>query len=350
MKTLSAYAHAILNDPERIAARELWFSRLTHLFAGKSDPFLDRYVLTLCGICACPDENGVSPYTDPEDWVISCLEFLAKQAENTPDYFCPLCMEYRTYETHFIDRILGGHVYMHSDQWHTDYLKTPIGSLEKPDLEKDESWNFSKRAAKAFLDADVKLPLFGLQILSSPLNILVNLYGEEALIAMFEDEDAVRHDLGIINDVIRTLHRWYIENIPAEQLQPVISWLRTQPRGFGQLCGCTTQLLGTDLYREFIAPLDDALLGEYQNGGMIHLCGAHAQHIETFASMPHLRAIQINDRACADLELYLDGLRKDQIIYLNPCKEMSAEEAIRLSGGERLVIVAPRPPMEKTIK
>lgn len=347
MKTLSASAHAILNDPERIACRELWFSRLTNLYAGKSDPFLDRYVLTLSGRIPRPSEEEVSRYTDPENWVVACLELLAQQAENVEDRFCPLCVEYSLYDTHYIDKIFGGHVYLHGDQWHTDYLQTPVGSLKMPDLETDETWSLSRRAAKAFLDADVKLPLFGLPTLSSPLNILVNLYGEEALVAMFEDEAAVRHDLGIINDVIRSLHRWYIENIPAEQLQPVISWERTQPHGFGQLCGCTTQLLGTELYRDFIAPLDDMLLGEYENGGMIHLCGAHAQHIETFASMPHLRAIQINDRACADLELYLDGLRKDQIIYLNPCKEMSAEEAVRLSGGERLVICARRPAIEK---
>lgn len=347
MKTLSASAHAILNDSKLIACREQWFSRLTNLFASAPDPYNDRYVFTVDGIVPRPDDADVSPYTDPEDWVITCLELLAAQADCVEERFCPPCVEYPIYGVHFIDRMLGGHVYLHAGQWHTDYLKTPVGSLEMPDLGTDETWNLARRAAEAFLSADVKLPLFGLPTLSSALNILVNLYGEEALAAMYEDEDAVRHDLAVINDLIRALHRWYIENIPAEQLQPVISWSRTQPRGFGQLCGCTTQLLGTDLYRELIAPLDDALLGEYPNGGMIHLCGAHAQHIETFRSMKNLRAIQINDRACADLQLYLDGLRDDQIIYMIPCQEMSAEEAVRISGGKRLVICANRPAIEK---
>lgn len=82
------------------------------------------------------------------------------------------------------------------------------------------------------LEADVKLPLFGLPTLSSALNIMVNLYGEEALVAMLDDEEAAMHDL----------------------------------------------------------------------------------------------------------KLYLDGLREDQIIYLNPCEGMSIEKALEISGGKRIVL------------
>ncbi|MBQ7010437.1 MAG: hypothetical protein IJN63_01925, partial [Clostridia bacterium] len=147
--------------------------------------------------------------------------------------------------------------------------------------------------------------------------------------------------------LIRTLHRWYIDNIPKEQLQPVISWARTQPPGYGQLCGCTTQLLGGDLYREFIADLDDAILGEYENGGMIHLCGSHAQHMETFRNMKNLRSLQLNDRAAEDLALYLDGLRDDQILYVNPCEGMPVEKILDISKGERIVLVKSMPSPDK---
>lgn len=78
----------------------------------------------------------------------------------------------------------------------------------------------------------MKLPLFGLPTLSSALNIMVNLYGEEALVAMLDDEEAAMHDL----------------------------------------------------------------------------------------------------------KLYLDGLREDQIIYLNPCEGMSIEKALEISGGKRIVL------------
>ena len=45
---------------------------------------------------------------------------------------------------------------------------------------------------------------------------------------------------------------------------------------------------------------------------------------------------------------YYEGLRPDQIIYLNPGPEMPLDEAIRITGGHRLVICdaieAPRKP------
>lgn len=78
-------------------------------------------------------------------------------------------------------------------------------------------------------------------------------------------------------------------------------------------------------------PLDNALLGVYPNGGMIHLCGSHEQLIPLFREMENLRSVQLNDRAAEDLKLYA--------IYLNPCNTMSAEEGLKIAGGRRMVIV-----------
>lgn len=346
MKKLSAEAHAYLNDESLIAERDMWFARMRDLFDGKENDYNSKKVYTLHGIVPRPRDNSYL-YTDPEDWIIDCMELMLTQRATITEGFTPICVEYPPYGVHYIDKMLGANVRFHAGQWNADYLTTPIGSLEMPDLDKDETWQLSKRAANAFLEADVKLPLFGLPTLASALNILLNLYGQEALIAMYEDEDAVRHDLDVINTLIRTLHRWYIDNIPKEQLQPVISWARTQPPGYGQLCGCTTQLLGTDLYREFIADLDNDLLGEYESGGMIHLCGSHAQHLKTFSEMKNLRSVQLNDRAAEDLALYLEGLRKDQIIYVNPCPGMPVEKIVEISGGERVVLVKSCPSPNK---
>ena len=54
--------------------------------------------------------------------------------------------------------------------------------------------------------------------------------------------------------------------------------------------------------------------------------------------MPNLRAIQINDDASRDLPHYFNGLRDDQIIYLNPCDGMTVEDALKITGGDRLVL------------
>ncbi len=349
MKKLSAEAHAYLNDKALIAERDMWFDRMTALFDGKEDEYNSRKVFTLHGIVPRPRDNWYL-YTEPEDWIIDCLELMFTNKVTSEDGFTPVCVAYPPYGVHYIDKMLGANVHFHAGQWNADYLKTPIGALEMPDLDKDETWQLSKRAVKAFLDADVKLPLFGTPTLSSALNILLNLYGQEALIAMYDDEDAVRHDLDVINTLIRTLHRWYIDNVPKAQYQAVVPWARTQPPGYGQLCGCTTQLLGKDLYREFIAEHDNDILGEYEHGGMIHLCGSHAQHMETFRNMKNLRSVQLNDRAAEDLELYLEGLRDDQIIYVNPCQGMPVEKIVDISNGERIVLVKSCPSPDKRLK
>ena len=135
------------------------------------------------------------------------------------------------------------------------------------------------------------------------------------------------------------MHDWYLANVPLNRLQPTVSPWRTQPYGFGQLCGCSTQLVSAQLYREMILPHDDALLGRYPHGGMIHLCGNHTRLIPLFASMPHLRAVQLNDLAADHLEAYVKGLREDQVIYFSPTANMPLEESLRVSRGKRMVYV-----------
>ena len=157
---------------------------------------------------------------------------------------------------------------------------------------------------------------------------------------MMTEPEAAKHDLGIINDVLIRLHRWYLDRFPMERIQPVISWGRTQPPGYGQLCGCSTQLVSPALYEEFIMPLDDALLAAYPHGGMIHLCGSHGHLIPLFAKMPHLRSVQLNDRASEDLLFYAEGLREDQVIYLIPCPGMPIERGLRIAGHRKLVVNA----------
>jgi len=54
---------------------------------------------------------------------------------------------------------------------------------------------------------------------------------------------------------------------------------------------------------------------------------------------PSLKAVQVNDRAAEDLQLYFDGLREDQILYLDPCPGMTVERAMEITGGHRLVVM-----------
>jgi hypothetical protein len=326
---------AKLSDPELLAARETHLSRLRSLYSGQT---LDN-AFFLNGICG---GSSVSPYEDPERWIDGALDSLAEQSERLTDpvVFRPLVVEFGPYGVHFIDRIFGAHVYYKDDQWWVDCLGSPIGELEYPDLDTSDTWRLAQMLARAFVAREVTVPMFGLATLSSSLNIAVNLYGEEFLLSMLTHPGAAHHDLKVINKLICDLHRWYLENVPIEQLQPVVAAGRCQPSGFGQLCGCTCHLLPADMYDEFVAPLDDELLSVYPNGGMIHLCGAHMQHVSTWREMKSVRAIQVNDRASEDLEIYFGELRDDQTIYLNPTATMTVERAMKITGGRRTVFVA----------
>lgn len=327
----------IPNEKQLVEKRDRWFDKLQQMFDGS---YREPIAFVLDGVRA----NGVcDPYREPERWVDECMNDIAENKAKlilNEDKFVPVCVEFGLYGVHYIDRIFGSNVYFKSGQWYNDYLTTPIGELHDPDLEQDETFQLSLRAAKRFAEVGGDFALFGLPTIASTLNIAINLYGQEILMAMLEEPEAARTDLETINRTLIRIHKAFMDILPQKQLQPVISWGRTQPPGYGQVCGCSTQLLSGELYREMVADLDDAVLSTYEHGGMIHLCGSHTQHIETFRNMKSLKAVQVNDRAAEDLQLYFDGLREDQILYLCPCKGMTVERAMEITGGKRLVINA----------
>ena len=73
---------------------------------------------------------------------------------------------------------------------------------------------------------------------------------------------------------------------------------------------------------------------------MIHLCGAHTQHIPAWNEMRSLRALQLNDRAAEDLAVYFHEMRQDVVFYVNPCEGMPVERIVEITEGQRTVVVA----------
>ncbi len=328
--------HKVLNDPELKKIRDNYMNQLQNVFDGK--PVENVFVLS--GING---EGKSDLYAAPEKWMDEALDDLAEKANSLKDeiIFHSLSINPWPYGVHFVDTFFGARAYEldgEKDNWQAEYLSRPVGELEPVSIEEHPSFIIGKRIAQAFLKANVSVPFFAPPVLSSPLNIILNLYGQRFLIAMISDPEGTRHDLRIITDVIKALHQWYIQNIPYEQLQMVETWGRIQPHGHGQLCGCSTHLISPDQYKEFIAPLDEEILSLYPNGGMIHLCGTHTQHIPIWKAMKALRAVQINDRASEDLPYYFNKLRDDQIIYVNPCENMKIPEIIEVTKGARIVL------------
>lgn len=334
--TMTTENRAILNDATLLAVRDAHFARMQRLYqSAPSQPFY------LAGVLA---QGKVDPYLEPERWIDECLDDLTKRADAARDaaVFRPLVVEFGLYGVHFVDKIFGAEVFElgEKNNWQVRELGTEVGTLKVPDLEGDPSWQLACRAAEAFVQAEVRLPLFGLPTIASALNVGLNLYGQEILFMMLEEPEAVHHDLRIINDVLLAMHRWYLDRLPLDQLQPVVGFERTQVPGRGQLCGCSTQLISPAQYDEFIAPLDAELLAVYPEPGMIHLCGTHTQCLPAWRAMESLGSLQVTDRASEDLGLYLEGLREDQVVYVNPCATMPIPEILKISnGGNRVVIV-----------
>jgi len=330
----------ILNNATLLANRDKYIELLTSIYSGNT-PSKQFY---LCGITG---QATADILIDPEKWVEEALISLSNNAQKSlnENVFVPLCVECSIYGVHFIDSLFGARVWHDKEagQWYSDYLKTEIGELKKPDISKHKTWDIAKRVVKAFNDSKVSLPFFGLPTIASALNIAINLYGENILVTLMEEPEKAVRDLKIINELLIELHTWYIKNLQRKQLQPVVAAFRTQPPGYGQICGCSTHLVSPGIYKDMIMPLDEALLSVYPNGGMIHLCGSHKQHIPAWKNSRALRVFQLNDAAADDLEAYLSGLRDDQVIFLNPTNKTTAKKALSITKGKHMVVVADDP-------
>lgn len=323
-----------LNDPALAAVFATHRDRLQALFDGATldEPFFLR------GIEAATEDAITDGW---RGWLESALAALATHVERARDrrVFRPLILCYNPHGVHYVDELFGADVfYLEGGGWQVHPLDTPVGQLERPDIDANPYWQTVRAVALSFLEAEVGNVTLSLPTIASPLNIAVNLFGQEFLLAMSVDPEAARHDLAVIHSVQCELHQWFLDHLPPDRFQCIVGSERHQPPGFGQLCGCTTHLVSGRMYAEVIAPLDAALLALYPHGGMIHLCGSHRQHITTWRDMPTLRSVQLNDRAAEDMEAYIRGLREDQIVYVYPCEGMPVARVLDITRGHRTVI------------
>lgn len=332
-------AKEILTDPELVATRKAWEQRLRDVFDGQ----IPKAPLYLWGASWT---GKTDMYQDPAKRMTEALGELAEKVEKHLDKvtddasFRPVTVGSALHGVHFIDKIFGADVYELDGiegNWQVRYLTSPVGTLSRPDLETNATWAAAKGFARAFVQSGATFPVLELPTIASTLNIGLNLYGQALLVAMMDDPAAAHHDLGVINSVLLDIHDWYRANVPFDALHQVASTGRYQPPGGGQICGCSTQLISADQYREFVADHDDAILSRYPRGGMIHLCGSHTQHSDTWRQMASLTSIQVNDAASEDLEIYLERL-PEKVYYVLPCEGMPLSRITKLARHHKIVI------------
>lgn len=285
--------------------------------------------------------DGPDMLDEPEAWlddVLADMQRRGREEAAHPRRFSPLVIELDPHGTHFIDALFGAEMKRVGGQAWSDPLPIRPADLQMPDLSADSTLGRALRLAQ-FAVARVREPmLIAAPVLSCPINIGVNLFGQGLFEEMAEDPEGVRHALRLITDVIAYCMRAFGSVIPSALRRNSVANWRYMPEGFGFIDGCATQLVSARHYEAFFADLDAELLAVFPRGGMIHLCGACAQHIPAWRLMTALRALQLNDRATDDFEAFYTGTREDQVIYVTPNERWPVEHILSFTDGRRVVV------------
>ena len=132
---LDSRTRETLCRPDLLQAREAHFRSLDSLHAGegRDTVFVEKGTM---GQADC------DPAVEPLKWLEEVLEYLADHADGLadPHIFRPLCLQYEPCGIHTMDALLGAEVRCSSGTWWTKPLAAPVGRLEPPDYERDETW------------------------------------------------------------------------------------------------------------------------------------------------------------------------------------------------------------------
>jgi len=329
----------VLSDSEVVEVQAMHEQNLLDLCRGKQP----SRVITIS-----PLQMGVpiSGDYDPDQWLAGALRTFVEHRDALADpiNYRPFSFSVNCAGHHFVSAALGC-------QLGVDASGTPSilpegrfawddGSFHVPAPMECALVREALEAAAWIFDATGGRIPVELPHIPSPLMLAVDLFGEDFLTSL-GDSDSLdsRHCLEALTRFGEQLLALFVQRFPKAPLKGYYTggW-NLMPTGFTGLLGCTTQLISPSTYRERVADLDERLMGAPWLGGCIHLCGRHTQHCAAWSSMPSLKALQLNDAACDDLETYYRSLREDQFFVVMPSNRMSVEECLRITHGRRLVL------------
>jgi hypothetical protein len=284
----------------------------------------------------------VRPYRS-EQWLEEQLEHLRRHIELycDPVTWRVPAFALRRYGLHFTSAVLGCPIRAEAGRvWCTPLSESgrSPADFRAPDLDHSVPFQEMLRLVRLVADAtDGRLPI-ELPFLAAPLLAAVELYGSDFLVTLAEDDGLAERVLKAISDTVLAMRLRLQKAVDGCDLWDHHTCACPMPNGYRFLYGCTTQLVSAQTYRRHIAELDASHLAHRAQGGCIHLCGGHTQHLGTWRSLEQVRAVQLNDTACQDFETYWRGLRPDQFVVLWPCEHMTVAEAMNITGGRRLAI------------
>jgi hypothetical protein len=280
---------------------------------------------------------------DPDSWLADVFAQMADYAPTFADpvTFRPIIVELDPLGVHFVDAVLGARTGLVGGQYWSEQLPIDLDDLRMPDLRASPVFQAALRLgekAVALARRGDGCIFVATPVLSCAINIAINLFGERFLEALIDRPEAARRCLRVINGTIIGCTRTIQSAIPADIRRNSVAENRFAPPGVGQIDGCATQLVSKRAYDDYFAALDAEVLGLSPLGGLMHICGAHTQHLATWAAMRELKAVQLNDRATEDLPAYFACLRPDQLLYVAPTTDMPLGRVLEITGGRRLVL------------
>jgi len=259
-------------DIERVQAMHM--ARFAALYAGQPPGDVVSIAGKIYGHShGLAGTNEIDMLQAPQAWLDDVQADMGGNASDAADpvTFRPLMIKMDPLGTHFIDALLGAHVYRHEGQVWAEELPGDLASLTRPDLEHSETMQRALRLAEMAVGVAEGRLLITMPVPSSAINTGINVYGQRLLEALVERPEAAHHALGVINDVVVACMRAFRRVIPEQVCRTQGATGRYAPPGYGLIDGCSTQLVSRRHYDEFFGPLDAAALGVFSHGGMIHL-------------------------------------------------------------------------------
>lgn len=110
----------------------------------------------------------------------------------------------------------------------------------------------------------------------SPLNVAVNIYGEDFLMACAAEPEVAQHVLRVVGETMFRLYREYSAVVsPERHPLPNISW------GYGN---CPAVMLSPRMYREVVLPIDKWMRQQVHQF-YLHHCGVFDDYIDLYIEL-----------------------------------------------------------------
>lgn len=333
---MAAHDLSFLTD-ELLEVQREHEAALEQLCRGEQPPYVPTFA----------NQVHALPHTGPYDaeaWLAEKLNALRENAEtlNDPVTYRPFALSLGRFDLHFASAVMGCPVHQGETGpvWWTPLPKLGqhMQDFCAPDLDENPLFQEMVGVLRFVAQAtEGRIPI-ELPYVSEPLVAAVDMFGEQFLEAVAAEPELAEHVLDQITTTILDMRRRFFQAAPDAPLLAHGFTSRMMPRGCTLLYGCTTHLVSGETYRKHIEERDRQLFRCHADGGCVHLCGQHTQHLDTWRAMPEVKSLQLNNRACDDLETYWRDLRDDQFVILVPSERVSLNDALRITGGRRLVV------------